>query len=125
MPEKNVGSAKGKMQAVKNKHTVDVVSKAHYLVIGFEVNVKNAFSCKKVQKMKFEIGETCTHNVNGDNGDFGHAFFYVSDNKGEVMVFLALDQVKEKIKLNGQFRNFLNCIDLLSPKKLLITLSMR
>ena len=91
MTGKISGTAKGTMQESRLKHSVDVISQVYYLVIGFEVNGgKETFFCGKV---KISRGQdvlettTCVHDI--DKGDYGHTFFYTSDNSGRVINFFS------------------------------------
>ncbi|SUA36681.1 Uncharacterised protein [Neisseria zoodegmatis] len=90
MSSKN-NASQGTMQHTEKKHSVDVVSKTYYLVIGFEVNGgKETFSCNKIKitRGRDVLEDTvCVHDI--ANGDYGHAFFYVADNGGKVMTFFS------------------------------------
>lgn len=91
MTGKISGAAKGTMQESRLKHSVDVISQVYYLVIGFEVNGgREAFFCgkEKISRGQDVLETTmCVHDL--VKGDYGHAFFYTSDNSGRVINFFS------------------------------------
>jgi hypothetical protein len=91
MTGKISGTAKGTMQESRLKHSVDVISQVYYLVIGFEVNGgPETFFCGKTKISRGQdVLETtaCVHDI--AKGDYGHAFFYTSDNSGRVINFFS------------------------------------